>query len=188
MKTKIYLTIVAFAAISMFSGCSKDGETGPVGPVGTDGTDGADGTNGTNGNANVSALNFTVAPGTDSSLGFKWNSNSAIYNHYHYNISEFTQSVVDSGAVMLYVGTGSGWRALPWTYVINSNTESRTYNFSYYPGYLQISIEQTTGTTQWSFTSTLRFKLVIIPSAAKVRRNLDLENYQAVKAAYNLKD
>ena len=172
MKTKIYLTIVAFAAISMFSGCAKDGDIGPAGPPGPAGS---------NGNANVYDTTFTFS---------NWTAGSSYY-YVTLDYSKITSTVQSDGAVQVFFSNSAGnttWYNLTWIY-----DASTDYYMTYSTQVGKAVVRwQYDGTGLGSdpttlFTSNSSFKVVVIPSGMR-RANVDLTKYQELKAAYNLKD
>lgn len=156
MKTiKRISILVIIASVLTTISCTKEGKEGPAGPAGA------------NGNANVTALTFDV-------YSWHWSSNSATLN-----ATNVTQSIVNSGAVQVYLETSpySGeWLAMPLTVSGNEML------YSYQVNYVNVMANPQP-------TSHERFKVVAIASSTRLANpNIDYSNYQEVKGAFNLKD
>lgn len=153
MKTIKRISTLLLFTLIIFSSCTKEGKQGEPG------------VNGKDGNANVSSYTFDVYAGD-------WSSNSAwLYN------TNITQSIVNSGAVQLYMESSpySGiWAALPLSI---SGTE---IIYAYQLNFIEVlAFPQP--------TSHERFKVVIIESSAKLANpNLDYTDYEAVAKVFDL--
>lgn len=192
---------LVFSLIAMFVvACTpEDGDTGPVGPVGPPGPAGGgpqgpageDGVDGKDGNANVSSTFYTVQS-TD------WTGSSV--KVYSINAPELTQSVVDSGAVIVYqkVDTATTidgqWSTLPHSFMATLNSQSGpvavefTIRASYDVGVLDLSVINSYSANV-SFTNTFpgtrSFKVVVIPPAAMID-GVDHGDFEALEAIYGL--
>jgi hypothetical protein len=135
--------LFSFFIISLiFSSCGKifegpAGDKGDTGAAGRDGTNGIDGTDGRNGIDGTDGRN-----GTDGRDGKDGNANVIASSNYtptwsisgkeYINSSSapfITQSIVDKGAVMVYMKSGSSWIALPATGIRYYN-EVFSYTFN----------------------------------------------------------
>ncbi len=164
MKTTIKSIIVIALTAAIFSGCKK--EPGPAG------------TNGTNGNANVVSGTVTI---NSSSWGY---SAPSYYGDITY--SAITQSIIDKGAVLVYLSNGSGgYSQLPLT-IYPSSTYSETYQVVNALGSVRIYITDSDLTAP-AAPSTKTFKIVVI-AAALIKQHVNYKDYSEVKAAYDLKD
>ncbi len=161
------LFMLAFIFITVFNSCKK-GETG---------------TPGKDGSANVTSYTYSVPSWTYSSP----------YYFVNLSVPSITADNISTAGVMAYFNTtGNQWFALPYTqYHSPSN---------YYMGFTTgISNVQIT----WVYDSSLSsgddpntfyatkvlYKVVVIPPSAKsLKPNVDYNNYNEVKAAFNLKD
>ena len=147
---------------TLFFSCAKDGK---------DGVDGAPGPKGDTGNANVIATNtVTVNSGN-------WVPNG---NYYYcpLTVNGITQDVVNSGSVMVYEQNGAYWNALPYTFGILTRT--------FYFGLQSTTIfYQNTDNSQTTNPGTKTFRIVIIPSSARVT-GLNYNDYNQVAEFYNL--
>jgi hypothetical protein len=173
-KVKLLMLIIAVACLASLNSCKKE-FTGPAGPQGPAGTNG---TNGTNGNANVHSTTFTAS--------FTWDGANYWRIATISNISILTSSIVNSGAVMIYLNENGTYAALPMTVSMGGNIVEDVW-FEYSTG--QISIVTEDSDLSDPGTSTLNFKLVCIDASARMANpNVDLKNYNEVKKAFKLKD
>lgn len=136
---KKIILLLSVAALTF--GCTKEG---PAGPSGTNGT------NGTNGNANViSTNNFSVTSSNWYAFGTGFTTDLSV--------SQISSSVVDDGAVLVYVQLGTEWISLPYTI----GNESASVSF----GVGSVSILYTkTDATQTVNPGSLNFRVIVIPS------------------------
>jgi len=163
----VVMLIILSSILTTFS-CTKEGKQGETGPAGT---------NGVNGNANVKSASFTV-------YTWEWLTNG---NSKYVDITStlITTDILNSGAVLLYIKSGSTWQALPFTFP--QGTTSTLFRYLYAYNLVEIQITQETGVP--SITSNLEFKLVVMSSTARMSNpNIDYNNYYEVKGAFNLKD
>lgn len=167
MKNKLQITGILLLLISslLVNGCKKEGPPGPAG------------------NANVTSRTFYVS-------SWSWDSP----NYYaDFNVPELTADNINSAAVLVYFRTTSGtWYAVPYTQYTSSS--------DYHMGFITVAgtVEVTwfydnplsSGSDPNAFYgTTVYYKVVVIPPAErKANPNLDLNNYEAVKAAFHLKD
>jgi hypothetical protein len=95
------------AVLFIVSSCNKDeceqGIQGPQGPAGSNGT------NGQNGTGDVKIIEFTL----NQSDWIHYNTSGNGNDSAAYNISEITQAIVDSGAVICYRKQGSNYWVMP---------------------------------------------------------------------------
>ena len=169
-KTAAMLSMFALACGLLFTNCAKDGMTGPAGPAGTNGT------NGTNGNANVVSGTVTVTNWTYSSPSY--------YGDITY--ASITQSIMDKGAILVYLSNGSGgYSQLPLT-IYPLATYSQTYEVVTAFNNVRIYITDSDLTAPNAPTAKT-FKIVVI-AAGMVKPNVNVKNYADVKAAYSLAD
>jgi hypothetical protein len=97
--------LVFFSIIVLLSSCAKDGDPGAQGPTG---------------NANVKSKTFTITPG-------QWQSSGTVGTDYYKFIdltfASITQSVIDNGAVLVYLKATSGVIGqIPISYPVNGNS------------------------------------------------------------------
>ena len=167
-KTGLFLVVALFAM-----SCSKDGVAGPAG---ANGANGINGTNGTNGNANVISINeFTIPP-----TGWLSSGNTKYYN---YSSSFISQSILNSGIVIVYEkSSNGGWNALPYS----SGGYDTRFNFGL--NNLQI-IVSTYNNTAFTFTGNTTYRFLVISSTNKMAgSNINWQNYEEVKSRFKLKD
>ncbi|MES2285436.1 MAG: hypothetical protein V4547_07085 [Bacteroidota bacterium] len=161
MKKVLQVILITVSAMGI-SSCKKGDEAKP-------------------GNANVTAQTFSVPT---------WSSNSDKW-YALLPVPEITASNINSAAIQVYFSKdNNSWTALPNTVVASTN---------YFMGYITSvgTVEITwvfngagTGNSPNAFFSaTSLFKVVVIPPAAIVANpDLDLNNYNAVKAKFNIAD
>lgn len=167
MKRTTHFLMLLCALALAFTNCKKvegpKGDTGPAGPAGP------------TGNANVQTYDFTAS-------SWKWD-DSEKWRIAEFTVPALTATVLSKGcAVMLYQKSGTQYIALPITQNISSTVQENDW-FVYDVNYLAIVIEKTdlSDPNPPSFN----YRLVVIPSAA---RGINLQDYAAVKTAFNLAD
>ena len=164
---KLNLIIALTVIIFSISSCSKEGTQGPAGK------DGTNGTNGANGNANVHSRNFIVT---------SWNGVNTSGVYIILADMDITQSIIDSGAVLVYQEVSGTWYALP-----RSNFGDQ-WAFNFYLNNIVIQLSHSNG-TQVPNPGTNTFKVVVIAGSNRLSNpNLNWSNYNEVKVAYGLKD
>ncbi len=162
----IKLVTIGFliAVATTFSNCEKVTVTGPAGEDGKDG------------NANV--VSSSITSGSWSFVSPSWSQS--------FTYSAITQDILDNGAVLVYVASGVNYYQLPYTFYPTSSY-SRTYNYVHYLGGLKVYVTDSDLNTPEP--GTLKFKVVVIEASGLMKNpNVDLNNYQAVKKAFNLTD
>ena len=162
----IKLVTIGFliAGATTFSNCEKVTVTGPAGEDGKDG------------NANV--VSSSITSGSWSFVSPSWSQS--------FTYSAITQDILDNGAVLVYVASGVNYYQLPYTFYPTSSY-SRTYNYVHYLGGLKVYVTDSDLNTPQP--GTLEFKVVVIEASFLMKNpNVDLNNYQAVKKAFNLAD
>ena len=164
MKIIKLVTIgLLIAGATTFSNCEK-------------GEDGKDGIDGIDGNANV--VSSSITSGSWSFVSPSWSQS--------FTYSAITQDILDNGAVLVYVASGVNYYQLPYTFY-PSSSYSRTYNYVHYLGGLKVFVTDSDLNTPEP--GTLKFKVVVIEASGLMKNpNVDLNNYQAVKKAFNLAD
>lgn len=175
MKRTFYIFLFV-ASAAFISSCTKEG---PQGPQGDQGDQGIQGVPGQDGNANVHSYTYDV-------LLSDWVLNAPDYA-VNLDVPEITQSILDDGAVLVYLSNGSGgWMPLPYT--------------SWYSGYARLYKANILygDVTIWVLDSDLTqtpnpgdrtFKIVVIEGsvASKMPSNIDLNNYEQVARYLKLK-
>ncbi len=162
-----YFTILA--TVFMFS-CTKEGKVGPQGPAGINGT------NGTDGNANVHSYTYNGASAN-------WALSAPNY-YCDLTVPEITQSIIDNGAVLVYLSNGSGgWLALPFVQWYNGY--GHQYNAVISVGAIRIWVSDS-DLTQASNPGTVSFKVVVMDGVT-LPKNVDPKNYYEVSNYLNIK-
>lgn len=165
--SKIFSTTM-IVGLLVFSTSCKKGDTGPAGAAGTAGT---------NGNANVVSSSITTSAWTYVSPSWEM----------AFTYSAITQDILDNGAVLVYAKQGSNYYQLPYTFY-PASTYSRTYTFVQYLGGMKVFVTDS-DLTQPVNPGSLTYKVVVIAaSQIKANPNVNLDNYEEVKAAFNIQD
>jgi hypothetical protein len=171
---KTLSTIALFCGAVFLSSCTKEGPAGPAGAQGPQG------------NANVQSVTFSVSPGdwspfgTSGQVGFGYAVNR--------NVSIVTQSIVNTGAVLLYLKAGNDrWVALPVT-IAEGTTWNKIWLYSYGVGSVQIEVydddQQTSAPNQVT-----EYKVVAIASSAMITNSgVDVMNYYEVQDYFGLEE
>ena len=171
------------------------GATGSTGSTGSDGSDGADGSNGADGNANVQTFIFTNPI---------WGSTTWGANAMSLNVQAITQTVFDNDLIQGYIYVGGSWYSADAHYYDG-------YFRSYIPdglGEYVIKAYNNDDTTDTTLPTVNKVKVIIITSTststnsgngrtaspqAMILKELadegvDINDYYAVRAYYNLND
>ena len=178
MKSLLSTILMGFVLL-LASGCDE----GPVGPPGPPG------------NANVFSLNFQ----------FDYNGadlNGTVVSA-QYDVPDITPSVVDNGAVLVYYRFADTWTALPYTLSVEALDDpprvdyTATFGYAYDDQFIEVFVEASSddpvvideiGNTEL-FGAPIQMKAVIIDGFAFGKNSeIDLRDYEAVKAYFNLKD
>ena len=121
-----------------------------------------------------------------------------------YSIPAITPIVVDEGTVLAYYRFAGTWTALPYTISVEAPDDpprvdySATFSYAYDDGLLEVFVESSSSDpVVWDdiadtdlFRAPVEIKVVIInslPFASKTGE-LNLRDYEAVKAFYGLED
>lgn len=159
---KTISTLFLLVTMAFFSSCTKEGPAGPAGK---------------NGNANV--VSSSVTSGSWTYVAPSWEQT--------FTYPAITSTILNSGAVLVYVQSGTNFYQLPYTFYPSSSF-SRTFTYVHYLGGLKVFVTDS-DLTQPSDPGTLTFKVVVIASSAlKQNPDVNLKDYNAVKKAFNLND
>jgi hypothetical protein len=206
MKIKHMFMAFCIGSTLIFSSCKgKDGAIGPAGAVGPAGPTGAVGPVGPAGSANVK--NFTFA----TNVWVRETTAPATVNMPHQvlrlTLASLTDTIVNRGVVMVYIQSVdlNSWQALPYTEVIlptttpstSSHGYQRSAYFTHGIGNVVIRSMDSDG-VPIAPNATRQVRVVTIaPSNFKgdetgaqflVRNNINLKDYNSVRAAFNLKN
>lgn len=163
------------------------GPAGPKGPTGPTGPQGPTGPKGPTGTANVIYSDWIYASNFVDSIVD--NSNVKVGHLYAPGISS---TILTSGTVMVYFSFGQGTFVLPYTGYAGGKTS--TINFI--PALQKIIITRFTYDNSNSvvLSTSLQYRYIIIPGGVSGGRqkdvygNLDWNDYEQVKAFFNLPD
>lgn len=106
-----------------------------------------------------------------------------------------TSNVNEHGAVLVYMDSDGTWRQIPMTFYYSQENEDGSV--SYYSSSLEVSSYDRGVSIFWTENDlydgyrpdTHRFKIVVIPAAVySSRSDVNYEDYNAVKAAFQLAD
>ncbi|MFZ2205546.1 MAG: hypothetical protein WAV23_03065 [Minisyncoccia bacterium] len=165
MKASLHLVIILFSMLVLLNGCKKEG---PEGPAGKDG------------NANVQSSTITFST-------WLWDGTNN-YDYSDFTWAAITSSIVDKGAVLVYVNTPGGWAPLPRT-IYPSATYSESQRFIYNVGTFRIIVQDSDLTQPSPALGSWTIKILTIESKTMVANsNLDWSNYNAVKIRFELTD
>lgn len=158
MKKLIFSLTVA---VALLSGCAKDGETGPAGK---------------DGNANVTSTTFTITNWTY----------SAPYFYDDLPVPAITQSIVDNGAVLVYI-MDSGYNIqLPVT-IYPTASYSQSWGMNFGLGVCEITVNDS-DQTQPINPGTKTVKVVVIASRSMLNdHTVNWNSYESVEQHFNLK-
>lgn len=183
MKTIQILFILT--VFSFVLACQK-GEQGDIGPAGAKGTKGAAGDKGDVGITNSKGMlvsSWVEVKAAD------WQTLSATSFGAAFTLPSLTADIANKGNVYFYMQPLGASFVYPMPYseangakfygsLLNSNN---TQGFQ-----LNYSIIPTLGSAK--LTTSYRFRLVIIPAAARMAAGVDWKDYESVKTYFNLND
>lgn len=180
MKTttnKTVVTLISGVIVCLgltFTSCKK-AEKGEMGPQGVAGT------NGTNGNANVKTMTVTVTAADWTASGSGGMQSTVITN------TNITQDIIDKGAVMVYMVNAGQTSALPLM-MYPSSSYGINMQFTASLNSLAITIQRTDLAAAVN-PGTLTYKIVTIAASARMQNpNVNYNNYEEVKKAFNLSE
>ena len=162
IKFKMFLVLMLISAFS----CTKEGKQGEPG------------INGVDGNANVKTIMVW-----DVSWSYSSPSYQTTIPH-----NDITQDLVDRGVVLVYARLNSGaYNQLPTTFY-QSSSYSTSIEVASIAGSVTLFWTDS-DLSQPSYPAINDFKIVLIPSAAKIAKPyVDYSNYEEVKASFGIKD
>ena len=174
MDNRFLLTAFSITSLLLF-GCK--GEQGPTGPPGRDG------------NANVAIVSFTFSASSFSIV----NNDSRVYI-YSRSTPELTSSVVNGGAVLLYMRSVSiWWQALPQ----NEPTWPISITYGFAPSSLTIAIRTNAGDAKnkliqfFGGDTDYQGRLILIPSNSSFSKKIAILknlNYDDLKKELSLSE
>lgn len=169
MKSSVKLILLVILATGG-AACIVEESTGPQGPPG---------------NANVFSLNFdflladAVFNGTVASV--------------QYDIPDISVSVVDEGAVLMFFRDQGTWTGMPYTYGVESlDVPAVDYTvslgFGYEVGFLEVFYEVSIDALDVTELSDREMKAVIIDGFPFGKTEVNLNDWETVKALFKLSD
>ena len=163
---KVYVYIAVITLGIFIASCTKEGKQGEPGM------------NGVDGNANVKTIMVW-----DVSWSYSSPSYQTTIPH-----NDITQDLVDRGVVLVYARLNSGaYNQLPTTFY-QSSSYSTSIEVASIAGSVTLFWTDS-DLSQPSYPAINDFKIVLIPSAAKIAKPyVDYSNYEEVKASFGLKD
>jgi hypothetical protein len=169
MKKLVKFLSLIILSTALITGCKKKTVTGPQGDTGAQGQQGAQG------NANVTNTTFTISSWTASGVGYASN---------YLSLPNLDSTAFVSGVVMSYfMQSSSSFYPLPFTdgyYTIQPE-----YGFQW----MRVYLYNNDHSVPSSPTGSAIIRVVIIPPAIKRQHpNINYQNYNEVKVAFNLKD
>jgi hypothetical protein len=156
---KLMLTFLIIGSLGAITGCTKD--------------------DGPNGNANLEHLTFTIQEnqwytyGTYGVQGFQY--------YRQIDVPDITQSIMEKGAVMVYIKQNDLFYPLPATTDYDGWVNTIQYNV--YQGKVEIFVEDTDFRTENPGAMTL--KIVIFDQLKSLPDSLNIKNYGQVLAYMN---
>ncbi|MDQ7039467.1 MAG: hypothetical protein Q9M35_00820 [Rhodothermus sp.] len=172
MRIRSVAGLAMLSLVMLTSAC--EGPAGPPGPPG---------------NANVISFSFILNP-----EALQYNGPVASVG---YDMPEITPSVVEGGAVLLYFYEQGTWTALPYTFVYESPDLPAVdftvvLGYAFEVGFLEVFYEASTDAIdlrELVLVQTPRqLKVVIIDGMAAAKAPVNLQDYEAVRAYFGLKD
>ena len=171
MKTLLTNGLAVLLLLAV-AGCEIDATTGPEGPPGPPGAPG---------NANVFTLNFTFSM-VDAII----NDNVA---SVQFDAPDVSPSVVDEGAVLMFFREQGTWTAMPYVFAYESPDLAAvdyTVNlgFGYEVDFLEVFYEASTDAIDLTDQPDRQIKAVVIDGFPFGKTDVDLTDYEAVKAYF----
>jgi len=173
-KMSKLITVIGSVFLFLFAaGCVIDEQVGPEGPPGPAG------------NANVFTVNFLYTM-DDAVI----NGNVA---SVQYDVPGITASVVDEGAVLMFFREQGTWTAMPYTFAVESPDlpavdYTITLGFGYDDAFIEVFYEASTEAVALEDQPNREMKAVIIDGFPFGKQELDLRNYEAVRAYFGLEE
>ncbi len=170
---KKILSLIVLTSL-FFVGCSSDGEVGPQGPPGPPGEDGVN----------------IVGQGFEATVDFT-DPDYSVFVEIPDKIE-----VLDTDIVLVYLlesvdeETGADvWSLLPQTFYLDNGGEVQyNYNHTSFDVNIYLHGNIDLSTLGPAFTDDQTFRMVVLPADYALNSGVDVDSYQAVKAALDLQD
>lgn len=171
MKTRFKHLLPFLSLLVLTSGCIIEESVGPAGPQGQPG------------NANVFSHNFLLTM-DDASF------NGSVAS-VQFDVPDLNASVVDDGAILVFFRDQGTWTAMPYTFGVESQDlpavdYTISMGFGYDIGFLEIFYEASTTAVDLAGLPDRDIKLVVIDGYAYGKTNVDLTDWNTVRALYGL--
>lgn len=204
MKTMLFKNLIVLLVVGMSLGaCKKDaGPIGPEGPKGEAGAPGAKGDPGTAGGkgdkGDTGATGAKGDTGTANVIFSNWLpipekpfDRGGYYKEYSISAPRITQEIFNSGTVIVYARSGGSASTFQLPYSFYNTYSCRTRIAQ---GWIFYEEEWVSGTVNSAWANREKtdyfthIRYVIIPGGVNASANLgvDFNNYESVKAYYNL--
>ena len=154
---------IVLALLATFTGCIKDNGNGP------------------NGNADLEHYTYTVQSNQWFTRGVFGQSGFQYY--YQIDIPGITQSVMDYGAVMVYIKRSDLNLFYPLPVITDNDGYVNTIQNNVYLGMVEIFIEDTDFHTE--APGQITFKVVVFDQLKSLPKSLDINDYKQVEAYLN---
>jgi hypothetical protein len=167
---------VILAVALVLSSCKKP-EKGPKGDTG------APGSNGNNGVTNIVSFSLQATPSSWVHIGTSGQSGDAYMATF--SVPALTSTMLTTGAVIMYIQTGTTITQMPIALTIYQNVTSSFY-FDATTGLVRV---YTADSDFYTLQPSINwdFRLVIIPSG-RIKKNVDISNYNDFMTIYNIKN
>jgi hypothetical protein len=191
MKNILYIIILLCVSFT-FNGCKGEaGDTGPIGPKGEKGKVGATGDPGT---TEIFVTNWIFISKADQ---IKFYNADGLYTSQAFSggeLDKLSQKILDDGVILSYHRWAADkTRIISLPNVIDyGNVDSGLQISRYiaaYPKGLDCYVEFSKSVDITRYLADEEYRFIVIPGASGYRlKNIDFNNYEAVKQAFNLKD
>ncbi len=209
MKTRLFKTnYLAFVFFLMIAACSQDGEPGPQGPKGEQGEQGLQGPQGEEGPEGPEGPQGPQGPqgatGAANVIYSAWlqpvwnDSDGATFKRMIIDVPELNMNMWDRGLIYMYWKTNNGSTfPLPWVtnnVATGTPTIARTFLIRGATK-LWVEIRKYSGdlvASEFSAANGNRIRYVLVPggvaASGRIAAPVDFDNYEEVKAYFNLPD
>ncbi|MFY7998056.1 MAG: hypothetical protein ACOVSW_05590 [Candidatus Kapaibacteriota bacterium] len=187
------LLMQCVAVLAVVAIVSCQGPAGPQGPTGPQGPQGQQGATGAPGTAAASAQTTTITVAIADWRGFGGGTPGAYLQSGWKSAANITQSIMTSGVVLVFLRVDETNRPVTWQQlpVIRYGSNFiQVVDAQYQQGQVQMFINNSNTVVPPTPTDAITFRVVAIPGTTTVAlaAQMDISNYEAVKAAFHLAD